>query len=178
MPMKNKLGMIHGRFQPFHLEHLRYFRMAWERCERILVGITNPDPSWIAEDKLSSHRHLPESNPFSFTERLMMIKDTLWEECYPMERIYIVPFPIHHPERWRYYVPPGTVMYVVAYSPWERQKAERLKNAGYKVEVIETLRKEISGEQIRKNMSSGGDWEHLVPRAVARFIHNKLRESR
>ncbi|MBW1998984.1 MAG: nicotinate-nucleotide adenylyltransferase [Deltaproteobacteria bacterium] len=176
--MGHELGMIHGRFQPFHLEHLRYMRLAWERCERILVGITNPDPGWITEDKLSRHRHLPESNPFTFTERLMMIQDTLREEGYPMERIHIVPFPIHHPERWRSYVPPGTVMYVVAYSPWERQKAEKLRNAGYRVEVIDTLSKGISGEQIRKIISSGGDWEHLVPGAVARFIHGKLRESR
>ncbi|MGI9571569.1 MAG: nicotinate-nucleotide adenylyltransferase, partial [Desulfobulbia bacterium] len=45
--MRYKYGMVHGRFQPFHLEHLRYFRLAWERSENVLVGITNPDPSSI-----------------------------------------------------------------------------------------------------------------------------------
>lgn len=175
--MGHELGMIHGRFQPFHLEHLRYFRLAWENCDRMIVGITNPDPTAISENKLSSHRHLPESNPFTYAERLMMIQDTLRDEGYPLERIYITPFPIHHPERWRYYVPPGTVMYVVVYSPWERQKAQRLQGAGYKVEVIDKLRKGISGEHIRELMASGQEWEHFVPRAVARFLNDRLRTS-
>ena len=172
--MRYKYGMIHGRFQPFHLEHLRYFRMAWERSENVLVGITNPDPSAILEDDLSDHRHLPEENPFSFTERLMMIQGTLREQGYDMERIFITPFPIHHPERWTYYVPPGTVMFVIAYSPWEIQKAARLRRAGLDVVVEDALTRTISGRQIRKLLASGGDWEHLVPPTVARFLQGKM----
>ena len=38
-------GMIHGRFQPFHLGHLEYLRGAAERCDEVFVGITNPDPT-------------------------------------------------------------------------------------------------------------------------------------
>lgn len=165
--------MIHGRFQPFHLEHLRYFRVAWERSERVIVGITNPDPSTIVKDELSDHRHLSRENPFTFTERLIMIQDSLREEAYPMERIFIVPFPIHHPERWPYYVPPDTAMFVVVYSPWERQKVERLQQAGLNVVAEDSLNKSISGKQIRKLMASGGDWQHLVPHAVARFLHQR-----
>ena len=168
--MRYKYGMIHGRFQPFHLEHLRYFRIAWERSENILVGITNADPSTIVEDELSDHRHLAEENPFSFTDRLMMIRETLRDEGYDMERIFIVPFPIHHPELWPYYVPPGTVMFVIAYSPWERQKAERLRRAGFEVIVEDGLSRTIGGQHIRKLLASGGDWQHLVPSAVARFL--------
>jgi nicotinamide-nucleotide adenylyltransferase len=165
--------MIHGRFQPFHLEHLRYFRMAWERSERVIVGITNPDPSSIIADHLSDHRHLPEENPFTYTERLMMIQKTLQEERYDMERVLIVPFPIHHPDRWPYYVPQGTVMFVTVYSPWERQKAVRFRQAGLEVVVDDTLTKTISGRQIRKRLTTGGDWEHLVPPAVARHLQRR-----
>ena len=171
--MRYKYGMIHGRFQPFHLEHLRYFRLAWEKSEKVLVGITNSDPSTIVFDEMSDHRHLPESNPFTFTERLIMIQETLREEGYPMERIFLVPFPIHHPERWSYYVPPGAAMFVVVYSPWELEKAERLRQAGLKVVLEDTLTKGISGSQIRNLMASGGDWQHLVHPAVARFLQRK-----
>ena len=99
-------GMIHGRFQPFHLEHLGYFRLGWERSERVIVGITNPDPSTIVQDQLNEHRDMCSSNPFTFTERLIMIQETLWEEGYLLDRIFIVPLPIHHPDRWPHYVPP------------------------------------------------------------------------
>jgi nicotinamide mononucleotide adenylyltransferase len=171
--MRCRYGMIHGRFQPFHLEHLRYFRLAWERSENVIVGITNPDPSTIVADELSTHRHLPEDNPFTFTERLMMIQETLREEGYPMERIFIVPLPIHHPDRWVCYIPKGTVMFVVAYSPWERKKAERFREAGLEVVVMESLVKGISGQQVRSLIARGGNWSPLVPAAVNRFLKRK-----
>jgi nicotinamide-nucleotide adenylyltransferase len=167
--------MIHGRFQPFHLEHLRYFRLAWERSERVIVGITNADPSTVVQDELNEHRHLSTSNPFSFTERLIMIQESLREEGYPMERIFIVPFPIHHPDRWPHYVPPGSAMFVVVYSIWERKKAERMKQAGLKVVVEESLDKGISGQEIRRLMVTGGNWQHLVPPAVTRFLRDQGR---
>jgi len=37
------LGMIHGRFQPFHTGHLEYLVAAAGRCRRLAVGITNPE---------------------------------------------------------------------------------------------------------------------------------------
>lgn len=171
--MRYKYGMIHGRFQPFHLEHLRYFRLAWEQSEQVIIGITNPDPSTVVTDELSEHRHLPEENPLTFIERLMMIQDTLHDEGYPMERIFIVPLPIHHPDRWQYYIPKGTAIFVVVYSPWERQKAERLRRAGFKVVVVDTLQKGISGQQVRSLIRADDNWESLVPPAVMRFFRRK-----
>lgn len=171
--MRYKYGMIHGRFQPFHLEHLRYFRLAWEQSEQVIIGITNPDPSTIVADALSEHRHLPEDNPLTFIERLIMIQDTLHDEGYPMDRIFIVPLPIHHPDRWQYYIPEGTVIFVVVYSPWERQKAERWRKAGFKVAIVDTLIKGISGQQVRSLIRADDDWESLVPPAVARFFRGK-----
>jgi len=171
--VRYKFGMIHGRFQPFHLEHLRYFRMAWEKSEKVLIGITNPDPSTIVEDELNDHRHLSEENPFTFIERFTMIQDSLREEGYPMERIFVIPFPIHHPDRWPHYVPPGTAMFIVVYSPWERQKADKFHQAGLEVVVEDSLDKSISGQQIRRRLVEGRAWEHLVPPAVARFLHGR-----
>lgn len=168
--MPHKYGMIHGRFQPFHLEHLRYFRIAWEQSENVIVGITNPDPSAIVEDDLSEHRHKPQDNPFTYTERLIMIQEALRGEGYPMDRILTVPFPIHHADRWEHYIPSGTVMFVVSYSPWERQKAQRLREAGYEVVEVNSLERGISGQEIRALVGSGGEWEKLVPAAVSRVI--------
>jgi nicotinamide-nucleotide adenylyltransferase len=162
--------MIHGRFQPFHLEHLRYFRIAWERSETVIVGITNPDPAAILEDPLSDHRHRLPDNPFTFTERLMMIQETLLDEGIPLDRVLIVPFPVHHPDRWKHYVPDETVMFVVSYSDWERDKARRMREAGYDVIEINTLEKGIAGRDVRAAIESRGDWESLVPPAVERVV--------
>lgn len=90
-----------------------------------------------------------------------------------MERILIVPFPIHHPDRWPHCVPPGTAIFVVVYSPWERKKAERFQQAGLNVVVEGSLEKSISGQEIRRLMATGGKWQQLVPSAVARFLRNK-----
>lgn len=171
--MRYRYGMILGRFQPFHLEHLRYFRLAWDRSENMIVGITNPDPTTIVEDAANSHRHIPEENPLTFVERLIMIQDTLRSEGYQMERIYTVPVPIHNPELWRFYIPDGTVIFVVAYSEWERKKAERLRASGYEVVEVDSLPKGISGQEVRSLFRSNGDWEALVPKAVARFIRSR-----
>jgi cytidyltransferase-like protein len=43
-------GMIHGRFQPFHLGHLEYLRGAAGRCDEIIVGITNPDYEGVGKE--------------------------------------------------------------------------------------------------------------------------------
>ncbi|MEJ2109922.1 MAG: adenylyltransferase/cytidyltransferase family protein [Acidobacteriota bacterium] len=171
--MQYRYGMILGRFQPFHLEHLRYFRLAWEQSERVIVGITNPDPTTILKDASNRHRHLPKENPLTYIDRLMMIQTTLLSEGFPMEHIYIVPIPIHHPDRWRHYIPTETVLFVITYSEWERNKAERIRAEGYQVVEIDSFQKGISGQEVRTRFRSDGDWEELVPPAVAKFIHSR-----
>ena len=73
-------GMIHGRFQPFHNGHLEYLRGAAERSDEVFVGITNPDPQRIKEEATDPLRHLPESNPFTYVERLLMIEAVAKDE--------------------------------------------------------------------------------------------------
>jgi len=65
--------MIHGRFQPFHNGHLEYLRGAAASCDELFVGITNPDPWRVKEEPSDPLRHLPESNPFTYVERLLMV---------------------------------------------------------------------------------------------------------
>ena len=38
-----ELGFIHGRFQLFHNEHLRYALLAKKQCKKLIVGITSPE---------------------------------------------------------------------------------------------------------------------------------------
>ncbi|MEZ4502814.1 MAG: adenylyltransferase/cytidyltransferase family protein [Dehalococcoidia bacterium] len=165
------LGMIHGRFQPFHLGHREYLHLALDRSEELIVGITNPDPWQIAEEAASSHRHREDANPFTFFERLRMVRAVLLDDGIPLERVYIIPFPVNLPERWDSYVPDGAVHFVRVFSEWEQTKVDRLREHGYRAEILTPgIEKEIEATEVRRRLAAGGDWRALVPPGTARVI--------
>jgi nicotinamide-nucleotide adenylyltransferase len=161
-------GMIHGRFQPFHNGHLEYLRGAAERSDEIFVGITNPDPTRIKEEPSDPLRHLPESNPFSYVERLLMVTAVAEDEGI---RAQVIPFPVNEPELWAAYVPQGATQYLRLFSDWGGTKLERMRDAGYEVVILdEGASKELSGAEVRAAMREGRAWQELVPPGVARVI--------
>jgi cytidyltransferase-like protein len=162
--------MIHGRFQPFHNGHLEYLRGAAARSERVFVGITNPDPWRIKEEPTDPLRHLPESNPYTYTERLLMVESVAADEGIS---VHVIPFPVNEPELWPAYVPEGIVQYLRLFSEWGGTKLDRLREAGYEVVVLdEGVEKGISGADVREAMRGGTEWESLVPPGVARVIRS------
>lgn len=161
-------GMIHGRFQPFHAGHLEYALAALARCSHLIVGITNPDPSTSVPEPTDPQRHRPEANPFSFFERQWMVRAALAEAGVAPTRCSVVPFPIHHPGRWRSYCPPETVQYVRLFSDWGSEKLQRFQAAGWRVEVLDAgAAKRVSGSQVRRKLRTGQNWKACVPPAVA-----------
>jgi len=163
-------GMIHGRFQPFHNGHLEYLRGAAARSDEVFVGITNPDPRRVKEEASDPLRHLPESNPFTYVERLLMVEEVAEDEGI---RAHVIPFPVNEPELWPAYVPAGVTQYLRLFSEWGGTKLERMRAAGYDVVVLdEGADKEISGADVRAGLREGGEWEALVPPGVARVIRS------
>jgi cytidyltransferase-like protein len=163
--------MIHGRFQPFHNGHLEYLRGAAARCDEVFVGITNPDPARIKPEPSDPLRHLPESNPYSYVERLLMVKAAALDLGLDLARVHVIPFPVNEPELWHAYVPEDVVQFIRLFSDWGGTKLDRLREAGYEVVVLdEGAEKEISGAQVREALREGGSWEALVPRGVAGVI--------
>jgi len=163
--------MIHGRFQPFHKGHLEYMRGAAERCDELWVGITNPDPLRVKPEASDPARHLPESNPYTYGERLLMVKAAARDLGLAAERVHVIPFPVNEPELWRAYVPEGVTQYLRLFSAWGGEKHERLTDAGYEVVVLdEGAEKEISGAQVREALRGGENWESLVPPGVASVL--------
>jgi nicotinamide-nucleotide adenylyltransferase len=163
--------MIHGRFQPFHNGHLEYLKGAAARCDEVFVGITNPDPARIKPEASDPLRHLPESNPFSYVERLLMVKAAARDAGVELERLHVTPFPVNEPELWPAYVPADVVQFIRLFSDWGGTKLERLREAGYEVVVLdEGSEKEVSGADVRAALRGGGDWEHLVPPGVAHVL--------
>jgi len=160
--------MIHGRFQPFHNGHLEYLRGAAARSDEVFVGITNPDPTRIKEEASDPLRHLPESNPFSYVERLLMVEAVAEDEGIT---VHVIPFPVNEPELWPAYVPAGVTQYLRLFSEWGGTKLDRMREAGFEIEVLdEGAAKEISGADVRAALREGRDWETFVPPGVARVI--------
>lgn len=164
-------GMIHGRFQPFHLGHLEYLRGAAERSGEVFVGITNPDPTRVRPEPSDPLRHLPESNPWTYSERLLMVKAAATELRLELSRVHVIPFPVNEPELWPAYVPEGVTQYIRLFSEWGGTKVDRMREAGYEVVVLdEGAEKQVSGAEVREALRAGGEWESLVPRGVAQVI--------
>jgi cytidyltransferase-like protein len=171
-------GMIHGRFQPFHLGHLEYLRGAADRSDEVFVGITNPDPTRVKPEASDPLRHLPESNPWTYVERLLMVKAAASDLGLPQERVHPIPFPVNEPDLWPAYVPEGVTQYIRLFSDWGGTKLDRLNAAGYEVVVLdEGAEKGVSGADVRAAMRDGGDWESLVSPGVARVIRETQRVS-
>jgi nicotinamide-nucleotide adenylyltransferase len=164
-------GMIHGRFQPFHNGHLEYLRGAASSSDELWIGITNPDPARVKPEASDPVRHLPESNPYSYAERLLMVKAAAADAGLAAERVHVIPFPVNEPELWPAYVPEGVTQFIRLFSAWGGTKLDRLRGAGYDVVVLdEGAEKGLSGVDVRAALRDGGDWEALVPPGVARVI--------
>jgi cytidyltransferase-like protein len=160
--------MIHGRFQPFHLGHLEYLQGAAARCDELWVGITNPDPARVKEEPSDPLRHLPESNPWSYAERLLMVKAAAADVDLD---VHVIPFPVNEPELWQAYVPDGVTQFIRHFSEWGGTKIDRFRAAGYEVVVLdEGAEKQLSGADVRAAMREGRDWRGLVPAGVARVL--------
>ena len=167
------VGVIHGRFQPLHLGHMEYLLAGKKRCKFLIIGITNPDPGMTADHPANPQRSLPVSNPFTFHERLLMVRESLLEAGIRRNEFDIVPFPINYPEMLKYYVPMDARFFVTIYDEWGRAKVALFHSLGLDVEVMwERAASErlTSSTEVRRLIGTGGEWQHLVPPAVVRII--------
>lgn len=174
MLKKQKIGIVHGRFQPFHLGHLEYVLSALKECEHLIIGITNPDPTHTKKDSTSSTRAKPQNNPFSYYERYLMIREALLQEEIPIDKFDVVPFPINYPELLHHYIPSDGIHYTRVFEPWNYKKIEILKELGHKVVVLfegTVEDKQYIGGEVRKTIADGGtQWKDLVPKGAAQVI--------
>jgi nicotinamide-nucleotide adenylyltransferase len=169
---RNPVGMVHGRFQPFHLGHLAYALAAAARCTRLVVGLTNPDPLRTRFEPDDPERARPEANPFPYHLRERMVRAALSEGGVPPLQVSVVPFPVSDPDLWPFYVPDGAVHFLRVFDAWGAAKVARLRAAGYEaVDLGEGARKTLSGSEVRRRWRAGdASWRELVPPSVAALM--------
>ncbi|RLE99121.1 MAG: nicotinamide-nucleotide adenylyltransferase [Thermoprotei archaeon] len=148
-----------GRFQPFHYGHLSALKWILEREREVVIAVGSAQYSHSFK------------NPFTLGERLEMIaaalkEEGLWSRVIPVG----VPDTDGRHSLW--------VQLVISYSPrftrvYSNEPLTRMlfEEAGYEVKGIPFFKRELyEGTRIRRLIAQGGDWEGLVPPAVARLI--------
>ena len=173
MPSKHSLGVIHGRFQVLHNDHMRYLLAGKERCEHLVVGVTNPDPCLTQSETADAKRDAAVNNPLTYWERQCMLRAALREAGLAWESFSIVPLPVNMPELYCHYVPMEAVFYLTIYDDWGRAKLRRFKELGLNVEVMwerSPAEKGISAADVRRAMIDGEHWRNMVPASAARLL--------
>ena len=148
-----------GRFQPFHLGHLFLLQQLKEHYQELIIGIG------------SSQYHDTYDNPFSEQERYKMITTSLKEVGITDYRIVSIP-DIHDPPHWVDHVRSIVSDFdvVIANNPVTKKL---FSQKGYIVRGTRYFnRKEYSGKEIRRRITTDIPWEHLVPPAVSTYMHS------
>lgn len=170
---RHPTGVIHGRFQIVHRDHLIYLLAGKARCEQLVIGITRPDPVHTAPESSDPARGELLANPLTYYERAVMIRTCLRAAGVAEEAVTIVPFPIHDPALYREYLPLRAVFFLSIYDDWGRAKRERFERMGLRTEVLwerPASEKGIAARTVREALLTGADWESQVPTEAARLI--------
>lgn len=169
----HSLGVIHGRFQVLHNDHLRYLMAGFERCRHLVIGVTNPDPTLTRDEESDPARGSAGSNPLTYFERYVMVRAALTGAGVNHGDFSVVPMPINCPELYTYYVPMDAVFFLTIYDDWGRAKLARFRGLGLKTEVLWEKSPEdkgLAGTEVRRAMAEGGEWRPMVPPSVAALL--------
>ena len=167
-------GVIHGRFQVLHNDHMKYLMVGKNLCRHLVVGITNPDPFLTKMENADAERNNPLANPLTYYERYVLVHAALEEKGLTPDQFSIVPFPINFPERYKYYVPMDAVFFLTIYDEWGKTKLEYFRDQDLKTHVLWEVpfeKKGISAGYVRDLMIHEKPWEHLVSQRVAAILN-------
>ena len=169
----DKTGVVHGRFQVLHFKHMEYILAAKMRCQKLYIGITNPDMLHARPSVHDENRGTKAGNPLSYRERCEMIRGALAEFNVPESQYEIIPFPISYPEYIIQYAPEDAVYYMGMYDEWDEEKYRILKELGLKIHILwrkELENKGTTGAMIRNLIATDQEWAQFVPKSVYAYM--------
>ncbi|MGV8089487.1 MAG: nicotinamide-nucleotide adenylyltransferase [Methanothrix sp.] len=151
-------GLYIGRFQPYHLGHQAVLEEIAREVDEIVIVIGSAQES-----------HGPE-NPFTSGERMEMIYAALGKGELRKRCIVTTLQDINRNSLWVSHLQSMVPCFDLVYS--NNPLVIRLfSEAGVMVKKPPLYQRDVySGSAIRALMREGGDWERLVPPAVAGFI--------
>jgi hypothetical protein len=158
---------------------MEYLQAAKALCARLIVGITNPDLGSITHHATDPKRSTSEANPLSYFERYEMIDDALLANGWAHRSFSIVPADVADLSKISAFLPAPslTTVFVTIYDAWGEEKARRMEDLGYSVDIL--WRRQMSerfttGSEVRRRVREGESWEQLVPEGVAPHLRRLL----
>ncbi|MBI3639931.1 MAG: nicotinamide-nucleotide adenylyltransferase [Thaumarchaeota archaeon] len=151
------IGLLIGRFQPFHKGHLAAVNFGLSQVENLWIGIG------------SSNKNNEKRNPFSADERKEMILSSLDKSTLNRVQIFYIPDVNDH-TKWTYHVDSIVPKYDVVFSNDDFTITLYQKH-GIKVIPVPLLQREmISGTNIREMIAMGKNWMELVPEGTKNVL--------
>jgi cytidyltransferase-like protein len=169
---RSNYGVVLGRFQPLHNGHMEYLQAARVECDRLVIGITNPDTASLTFNSADPNRSKSENNPFSYFLRHEMIDASLRAAGWEPGSFAIVPADVADISRVGVFLPDPehTTVFITIYDGWGEEKAQRLRDLHYQVRILwrrDMASRVAAGTDIRRRMRRNEPWQHLVPHGVA-----------
>ena len=162
---KYENGMIVGRFQPFHLEHLRFAAAAARKVNHLWVGITFPFGHYVHE--MGKARTADEANPLPYWLRLKCVESALLNDAKLSRGSFSILAAPLVPGIIETLVPKGTVYLATVVEPWDKQKEGIFLKAGFRVLLLKLGDKTISGTMIRKKIRlRDKSWKKYIPQSI------------
>ena len=152
-------GLMMGRYQPFHLGHLKLVKQILSECDEVIIALTGSQFNYIEKD------------PFTAGERIEMIHQSLKEEGIDLSRCYVVGIENQfNVATWASYLKSALPEFDKVYSGND-YVSMLLGDFGYEVVPPKFFdREKHNATRIRNMISKDEDWEGFVPKAVAQSI--------
>jgi len=157
--MESKLGLVIGRYQPFHFGHLQVIQeiLTDPECSELVIAIGSAQESHTLE------------NPFTAGERILLIDRVL--KNLGINNYFLIPIPdLNRYAVWVAHVESLVPAIDVVYT--NNSLTKRLfSERGYKVKSPKLYdRKKYSGTKIRQMIINNEPWQELVPAEVGEII--------
>jgi len=162
-------GVVMGRFQVVHNDHVKILRAARPLCHHLIVAVRDPDPILGRGSTTTPDEDFHAKNPLTFFERSRVLRAVLAELDFEPAGYSIIPFPWERPELHTYYVPRDAVFFVPVNDERDEEILASLKAFGFEARQLwkRALTKRGPGSaEILRRMVASEPWEHLVPRAT------------
>ena len=153
-------GLLIGRFQPFHLGHLKALHFALSKIDKLWIGLG------------SSNKPLQKNNPFSAEERNDMILASIDESMKSRIQIYFIPDLENH-IKWIKLIDTLVPKFDVIFTNDELTKYLYSKRDVEVLSIPFVNRDVLSGTNIRDMIINDQKWGDLVPEGTQNFL-NKI----